>query len=69
VIALETTARSAKATAIADALRQCGVGGPEAAVLDQPVRDQVARAAGQRSPSDLTWTLVVGLLVRWEAGE
>jgi len=63
----ETAARLAKAEAIARALRQAHIRPGDAALIDQPMRDQLARACGQRPPSTTTWLLVLGLLVSQEA--
>ena len=55
----EVQARERKATAIAAHLSENGVDVAAAATMLQPERDAVARRAGQRSPSEKTWALVL----------
>ena len=55
----EVQARERKATAIAAHLSENGVDVAAAATMLQPERDAVARAAGQRSPSEKTWAIVM----------
>ncbi len=61
-------ARGTKAAAIAHYLHTLGVTSHQASLcVDQNQRDFTARAAGQHSPSEQTWTLAVGLLATTEA--
>lgn len=55
----EHAGRVAKARKLADALRLRGTSAAEAATLSAPERNALARAAGIRVPSDLTWQYVV----------
>ena len=55
----ETEAREKKATAIAAYLSEHGVDVAAAATMKQPERDALARRAGQRSPSEKTWAVVL----------
>lgn len=64
----ETEARERKATAIAAYLSENGVDTEAAASMKQPDRDAVARRAGQRTPSEKTWSVVLEkLTVKSEA--
>ena len=64
----EVQARERKATAIAAHLFEQGVDVAAAAMVAQPERDMVARRAGQRSPSEKTWAVVLEkLAVKTEA--
>ena len=55
----ETEAREKKATAIAGYLSSAGMDAEAAATMEQAQRDAVASQAGQRSPSEKTWGLVL----------
>ena len=55
----ETEAREKKATAIAAYLSEQAVDVAAAATMKQPQRDALARRAGQRSPSEKTWGVVL----------
>ena len=55
----EALAREKKATAIAAHLNEKGVEPTAALKMNQPERDAVARRAGQRSPSEKTWAVVL----------
>ncbi len=58
----ETEARERKASAIASTLAAGGLSAPEVQTWTQPQRDTVAKRAGQRSPSEKTWRLVLSKL-------
>lgn len=60
--AWEIEARAVKAAAMAGLLSERGTPAEIARLLDQAHRDMVAELAGQRSPSEQTWSVVVGLL-------
>lgn len=63
-----TAARQRKAEILSTALQQCGVEAADAALIDQAMRDQLAKACGLASgPSETTWCLVLGLLIQAEA--
>ena len=55
----ETVAREKKATAIAGYLSGAGLDTARVAAMDQAQRDDIARRAGQRSPSEKTWGVVL----------
>ncbi len=58
----ETEARERKASAIASTLAAGGLSAPDVQTWTQPQRDAVAKRAGQRSPSEKTWRLVLSKL-------
>ena len=58
----EGVARERKASAIASTLAAGGLSAPEVQAWTQPQRDAVAKRAGQRSPSEKTWRLVLSKL-------
>ncbi len=63
----ESEARERKANANAAQLAASGLSAPDVWTWTQPQRDAVAKRAGQRSPSEKTWALVLGKLERRKA--
>ena len=63
----ETQAREAKASGIARYAMQEGLEMGALASMDQAQRDALARKAGQRSPSEKTWAVVLKKLERRRA--
>ena len=57
--ARETQARDRKATAIAGYLSKAGIEPGTAGQMSQRERDDVAHRAGQRTPSQKTWSVVL----------
>ncbi len=63
----EQEARERKASAIAAHLATSGLTAPDVEAWTQARRDEAAQRAGQRSPSEKTWTIVLGKLERRKA--
>ncbi len=63
----ETEARERKADAIARFIERSGIDTAGLASKEQAERDAIAKRAGQRSPSEKTWALVLGKLERRKA--
>ena len=60
----EEAARKRKASAIAAYIQRAEIDAGTLPEMKQVGRDAVARQAGQRSPSEKTWALVLGKLER-----